>query len=97
MLAALVITASARELMLHVVREGLWLALLVSAPPVLASWLAGLFVGIFQAATQIQEPSLAFVPKLLAVSLTLLAISPVLGGQLARFAEALLGAIPRML
>lgn len=87
---------SSHDLLLRLTREGLLLALLVSAPPLLASWLAGLVVGIFQAATQIQEPTVSFVPRLLAVSLVLLAMGPTLGGQLLRFWGALLLAFPRV-
>jgi type III secretory pathway component EscS len=87
---------TSHDLLLRLTREGLVLALLVSAPPLLASWLAGLLVGIFQAATQIQEQTVAFVPRLLAVSLTLLALGPSIGGQLLRFWEALLLAFPRV-
>jgi type III secretory pathway component EscS len=87
---------TSHDLLLRLTREGLVLALLVSAPPLLVSWLAGLLVGIFQAATQIQEQTVAFVPRLLAVSLTLLAMGPSIGAQLLRFWEALLLAFPRV-
>ena len=78
------------ELVLRAVREGLLLAVLVSAPPLLASLLVGFVVGVVQAATQIQDQTLAFVPKLLVVFLTLLALGPMLGTQLVRFTQALL-------
>lgn len=87
-------TAASSDLVLRVVREGLLLALLLSGPPLLASLLVGFVVGIVQAATQIQDQSLAFVPKLLVVALTLLALGPVLGTQLVRFAQALFLAFP---
>jgi type III secretory pathway component EscS len=87
---------TSHDFLLRLTREGLVLALLVSAPPLLASWLAGLVVGVFQAATQIQEQTVAFVPRLLAVSLTLLAMGPSIGAQLLRFWEALLLAFPRV-
>lgn len=70
------------------------LAILVSAPPLLASLLVGFVVGIVQAATQIQDQTLAFVPKLVVVALTLLALGPVLGTQLVRFTQALLLVFP---
>jgi type III secretory pathway component EscS len=70
------------------------LALLVSGPPLLASLLVGFLVGVVQAATQLQDQTLGFVPKLLAVALTLLALGPVLGAQLVRFTQALFLAFP---
>ncbi|MBC8131347.1 MAG: flagellar biosynthetic protein FliQ [Deltaproteobacteria bacterium] len=82
------------DLVLRAVREGLLLAILVSAPPLLASLLVGFVVGIVQAATQIQDQTLAFVPKLVVVALTLLALGPVLGTQLVRFTHALLLVFP---
>ena len=77
--------ASSSELVLRAVREGLLLALLVSGPPVVVSLLVGLLVGVLQSATQIHDQTLAFVPKLVAVGLTLLSLGPVLGAQLVRF------------
>ncbi len=82
------------ELILRAVREGLLLVLLVSAPPLLASLLVGFLVGVLQAATQVQDQTLAFVPKLLAVVAVLLAMGPLLGAQILRFTQALLLAIP---
>jgi flagellar biosynthetic protein FliQ len=84
----------ATDLVLRAVREGLLLAVLLSAPPLLASLLVGFLVGIVQAATQIHDQTLAFVPKLVVVALTLLALGPVLGAQLVRFTQALLLAFP---
>ncbi|MES1206095.1 MAG: flagellar biosynthetic protein FliQ [Pseudomonadota bacterium] len=81
------------ELVLHAVREGLLLAVLMSAPPLLASVVVGFVVGVVQAATQIQDHTLVFVPKLVVVAATLLALGPVLGTQLLRFTQALLLAI----
>jgi flagellar biosynthetic protein FliQ len=60
----------------------------------IASMLVGFVVGLFQAATQIQDQTLAFVPKLVIVMLVLVAMGPVLGASLVRFAQALLLAIP---
>jgi flagellar biosynthetic protein FliQ len=82
------------ELILRAVREGLLLVVLVSAPPLLASLATGLIVSILQAATQIHEQTLVFVPKLLVVALVLIAMGPMLGAQVLRFTQALLLAIP---
>lgn len=87
-------SSAAGELILRAVREGLLLVLLVSAPPLLASMAVGFLVGILQAATQVQDQTLAFVPKLIVVVAVLAAMGPVLGAQLLRFTQALLMAIP---
>ena len=83
------------SLVLRAIREGLLLVLLLSAPPLhrqhggRASSSA-----LLQAATQIQDQTLAFVPKLVVVMVVLVAMGPVLGAQLVRFTQALLLAIP---
>ena len=81
-------------LVLRAAREGLVLVLLLSAPPLLASMAVGLVTGVVQAATQIHDQALAFVPKLVVVLLVLAMMGPVLGAQLVRFTDALLLAIP---
>jgi flagellar biosynthetic protein FliQ len=84
------------ELVMRAVREALLLVLLVSAPPLLASLAVGLVVGVLQAATQIQDQTLVFVPKLVTVVLVLVALGPLLGAQILRFAQALLLAVPAL-
>ncbi len=79
---------------LQVVREGLYLVLLVSAPPLLVSLLVGLVMSVLQATTQLQDQTLSFVPKLVAVLATLAITGPWIGQQLARFTSALLHAVP---
>jgi len=81
------------EMTLRVAREGLVLVLLVSGGPMLASMLVGLVVGIFQATTQIQEQTLSFVPKLIAVFLSLIVLGPWMLMQAVRFARALFESI----
>jgi len=85
---------SSSDLILRVVREGLLLVLLVSAPPLLVSMVVGVLMGMLQAATQIQDQSLGFVPKLVAVVLCIIALGPSLSAQLLRFTQALWQAIP---
>lgn len=66
----------------HVIQlayQGLLLILILSAPPILVSMFFGIVVAIFQAATQIQEQTLSFTIKLVAVTLTLMFTGPWLG------------------
>ncbi|MBE9635907.1 flagellar biosynthetic protein FliQ [Salipiger mangrovisoli] len=51
-------------------RQGLWVATVTSLPILSAALVAGVAVGLFQALTSIQEMTLTFVPKLLAIVLT---------------------------
>lgn len=48
-------------------RQGLWIAVIISAPILAVALVAGVGVGLFQALTSIQEMTLTFVPKLLAI------------------------------
>ena len=82
------------DIVLRAIREGLVLVLLLSAPPLLASLAVGFVVGIFQAATQIHDQTIAFVPKLVVVVVVMMALGPVLGTQLLRFLQAALAAMP---
>jgi type III secretion protein S len=65
--------------------QGMLLILILSAPPVLISMILGTFVAIFQAATQIQEQTISFVVKLVAVVLTLMIMGNWLGSQILSF------------
>lgn len=57
-------------------REAIFVALLVCAPALILGLLTGLFVSIFQAVTQIQEPTLAFIPKIVVVAFAILFFGP---------------------
>jgi flagellar biosynthetic protein FliQ len=87
----------AEDAIIRLTREALLLVLVVSGPPVLVSLLTGLVVSIFQATTQIQEQTLTFVPKLLAVFATLAISGSWIASQLVRFTEALFTAFPEVL
>ena len=89
-------SGAATDLVLRAIREGLLLVLLRSGPPLLASMVVGFVVGLLQAATQIQDQTLAFVPKLVVVMAVLAAMGPVLGASLVRFTQALFLAVPAL-
>ena len=57
-------------------REAIFVTLLVASPVLVLSMLVGLIVSIFQAVTQIQEPTLAFIPKILVSGLAILFFGP---------------------
>jgi flagellar biosynthetic protein FliQ len=82
------------EMIIRIVREALLLTLLISAAPMLASMLVGFVVSVFQATTQIQEQTLSYVPKLIAVFLTLAIMGPWMLTQALRFARVILESIP---
>jgi flagellar biosynthesis protein FliQ len=63
-------------------REALYTLLLISAPVMLTAMVVGLVISLFQAVTQIQETTLTFVPKILAVFLALAFSMPLIIGSL---------------
>lgn len=69
--------------------EALWLAVQLAGPPLVAMLLIGLAISIFQALTQIQEATLAFLPKLLVMALVLALLGPTMGTALRAYAERL--------
>lgn len=57
-------------------RESIWVAFLLASPPLIAALVVGLIISIFQAVTQIQEMTLAIIPKMLAVLVALVVAFP---------------------
>jgi len=80
----------------HLVREALWLVLVLSAPPIVAASVVGLVVAFLQAATQLQEQTLTYTLKFITVTLTLLLTASVIGSSLYHFADRLFGDFPVM-
>jgi flagellar biosynthesis protein FliQ len=82
------------ELALQLMGDTLFAGLLIGAPVLGLSMLVGLVVSVVQVVTQIQEMSLTFVPKLLAVAATLIAFGPWMLSKLLAFAVHLYSNIP---
>ncbi|HVY78525.1 MAG TPA: flagellar biosynthesis protein FliQ [Solirubrobacterales bacterium] len=74
--------------------DALLLALKLGMPLLLAGLLVGLVVSVFQAVTQIQEMTLSFIPKILAVALVLVVAGPWMLGQLVGYTSDLYRSIP---
>ena len=75
-------------------QEGLWVLLMVSAPVLLVVLVVGLFVSIFQAATQINEATLSFVPKVVAAVAVLAIAGPWMLSTLVDYIQRTLQGIP---
>ncbi len=80
--------------LVHALREGLMLVLLLSAPPVLAVLVVGVASAILQTATQVKDSSVSAVPKLLAGLAALALAGPWIGSQALAFFRAVLEAVP---
>ena len=77
-------------------QQALHLALLIAAPLLLTSLAVGLLVGVFQAATQINEATLSFIPKVLAMAATLALAGPWMLQLLTEYTRQLIENIPSM-
>ena len=78
-------------------RQAVEVTLMVSAPLFIAALTTGLLISIFQAATQINEMTLSFVPKLVAIFVTLVLAGPWMITVLTYFMRRLFESIPSMI
>ena len=81
------------EQVLDIARDGIWVILTIAAPVMMIALTVGLIVSLFQALTQIQEMTLVFVPKILAIFLSLLLFMPFMINQLIGFMDRIAGRI----
>jgi flagellar biosynthetic protein FliQ len=78
-------------------QQAVELTLMISAPLLLTALVIGLVVSIFQAATQINEMTLSFIPKLLGIFLVLILTGPWMVNTMVDFIQRLFGNIPWMI
>ncbi|MGQ9504045.1 MAG: flagellar biosynthesis protein FliQ [Thermogutta sp.] len=84
------------QIAIDLFRQSAWIALLVSAPILITGMAVGLVIGLLQAVTQIQEQSLAFVPKVAVMVLVFLLTLPWVLLQLTEYSQELIRHIPEM-
>lgn len=82
------------EMVVNLGQEGLKVLLMVSLPLLTMALVVGLAVSLFQAVTQLQEMTLTFIPKILAVFLLLMVIFPWMLGMMLDFTHNLFSNIP---
>ena len=82
------------ETVLDIGRQALWLAVLLAGPMLGAALAVGLFIGVIQAATQIQEMTLSFIPKLLTLVVGLFVLGPWMLRIIVTFSQRLFMDIP---
>ena len=78
-------------------QQTLWLAFQLALPILAALLVTALLMSVFQAATQILEPTLSFVPKLLALVMVLALLGAWMGSRLVEFARQMLGGFPGLI
>lgn len=72
---------------IDVARDAIWVIIIVAGPVMLVALLVGLVISLFQALTQIQEMTLTFVPKIIAIFVSLLIFLPFMGDTLGAFMQ----------
>ena len=85
------------EMVVTVGRHALEMTLMLAAPLLLTALAVGLIVGIFQAATQINEMTLSFIPKLLAMFAVLVFVGPWMLTTLVDYVQRLFASIPQVI
>ena len=83
-----------QDVVISLAMQAMSLALKVALPLLLAGLVVGLLVSIFQAVTQIQEMTLAFIPKILAIVVVMAVAGPWMLGQIVTYTQQLYGGIP---
>ncbi len=77
--------------------QALYLSLVLSMPPIIVASVAGLLVSFLQAVTQLQEQTLSFGVKLVAVMFTIIFIASWLGGEIFTYAANIFSAFPHII
>jgi flagellar biosynthetic protein FliQ len=86
-----------QDVVISLATQALSLTMKVALPLLLAGLTVGLVVSVIQAVTQIQEQTLTFIPKILALGLVLMIAGPWMLGQLLTYTENLWSGIPGMI
>lgn len=86
-----------QDTVMNLATQTLWMTILIGAPLLLAALAVGLLVGMFQAATQINEMTLSFIPKLGILVVALLIFGPWMLSNIVDFTQRLYTNIPTLL
>ncbi len=81
---------------LELVKQSLWLVLILSAPPIVAASVIGLIVAFLQAATQLQEQTLTHTVKFFVIVVALFLTGSMIGGNLYNFADRIFSDLPSL-
>ncbi|QJP15569.1 EscS/YscS/HrcS family type III secretion system export apparatus protein [Starkeya sp. ORNL1] len=84
------------ETALHAITESMMLVMLLSLPPILVASVVGIGISLLQALTQVQEQTVSFAIKLIAVAATIAAMSSLLGSEMMNYTLRLFDDFPSM-
>ncbi len=80
-----------------IMSNAVWTMMAVSMPILMVAMVVGLLIGILQTATSIQEQTLIFIPKILAVFLSMVLLGPWMGARMLVMAREILGQLERFI
>jgi flagellar biosynthetic protein FliQ len=78
---------------LDIARDGIWVMIIVAAPMMIVGLVVGVVIALFQALTQIQEMTLVFVPKIIAIFVAMLVALPFMGATMSGYMTRVLDLI----
>ena len=85
-----------QDVVVSLTMDAITVAMKIAVPMLMAGLVVGLIVSVFQAVTQIQEQTLAFIPKIVALAAVLMLLGPWMLNQLLAYTADLWGGIPQM-
>ncbi len=85
------------EMVTTIGQQALWVTMLIAAPMLLSALAVGLIIGMFQAATQINEMTLSFIPKLLILVASLVVAGPWMLSVIVNYTRQLMEQIPSLI
>lgn len=85
------------ELVLTIAERAVYMTLLISGPLLLIALVIGLLISIFQATTQIQEQTLAFIPKIVAVLVALIIFGPWMLSNMVTYTQSIFSNLTRFI
>ena len=84
------------DIALQQIEQSMLLVMLLSLPPIIVASVVGIFISLLQALTQVQEQTVSFAIKLIAVAITIAAMASILGSEMLNFAVKLFDGFPSM-
>lgn len=85
-----------QDVVINISMQAMQLAFMIAMPLLLVALVVGLVVSVFQAVTQIQEQTLTFIPKIVAMGVTLVVAGPWMLGQVVAYTQQLYSSIPTL-
>jgi len=84
------------QYVIDVATGAIWITLKIAAPALIAALIVGIFISVIQAATQVQEQTVSFVPKIIAITASMIITGPWILQQFIFYTKTLIQSIPNI-